>query len=377
MNIRRFEAPDIAEALAMIKAELGDEAVIIETNRRRRRDEATGLIENIVEVTAAIDFSPHTEAQVRIPPEKAPAKKILHGVAIHGGYGPNHPSPLLVIHDALAGLGLGHKLQQEIAAQFLHEVSSDKDITHELVHDWLKNMASRRIKIADAAKASTSRPRIAMIGPTGTGKTTTIAKLAALLKFQKNMHGVLVSVDAYRLGTAEQLARYARLMDIPFEALRDPKGLSGVLERYKHMDFMLIDTTGRGPSDPRHREELSAIFNADPSIKGYPVLCATSKADDLASQMALYSTFPIAGWVITKIDETSSYGPLCAVVIREQLPISYITNGQKVPEDIIEATKEILLDLLFANERKDPGVEMETGTAWARSLTNKQWALFA
>ncbi|MGC9022197.1 MAG: hypothetical protein ACP5J5_03665, partial [Dissulfurimicrobium sp.] len=60
-----------------------------------------------------------------------------------------------------------------------------------------------------------------------------------------------------------------------------------------------------------------------------------------------------------------------------QLPISYITNGQKVPEDIIEATKEILLDLLFANERKDPGVEMETGTAWARSLTNKQWALFA
>lgn len=350
MNIKKFEAPDIAEALAMVKAEFGDNAVIVRTNRRRRRDEATGVIQNTVEVVAAADLTSCMDNVSPNPSGCAPYGKMHYAATPPMGTRFNHSSPLLIIQDVLTGFGIEYSLQQDLAAQFLQKNAGNKEITHDIVYNWLKDLVSDKIKIADRMEDVTSRFNIAFIGATGTGKTTTIAKLAAKLKFQKNMNGVLATVDTYRLGATEQLERYARLMDIHFEAIRDLRELNSLFERHRNAEFILIDTTGRGPKDPRHREELSLIFNSNPTLRGYAVLCATSKAEDLAAQIDIYSMFPIAGWVITKIDETTSYSPLCTPIIRNQLPISYITNGQKVPEDIIEATKDNLINLLFGTK---------------------------
>ncbi|MGQ9745210.1 MAG: DEAD/DEAH box helicase family protein [Dissulfurimicrobium sp.] len=347
MNIKKFLAPNIAEALAMVKAEFGDDAVIVQTNRRRRRDEATGVIQNMVEVTVAADLASRMDAAPFRPSGYMSEEKTLHTATWPRKARFNRSSPLLIIHDVLTEFGIEHELQQRLAAQFLQKNAENKEITHDLVYYWLKDLVSNRIKIADRAEDAASMLNIAFVGPTGTGKTTTIAKLAARLKFQKNMNGVLATVDTYKLGAAEQLERYARLMDIYFEALRDPRELNSLIERHRNADFILIDTTGRGAKDPRYREELSLIFNSSPSIRGYAILCATSKAEDLTTQIELYSMFPVTSWVITKTDETTSYGPLCTPIIRDQLPISYITNGQKVPEDIMEATKDKLINLLF------------------------------
>lgn len=355
MNIKKFDAPDIAAALAMVKAEFGDNAVIMQTNRRRRRDEATGVIQNMVEVVAAADLVSPMDTSFHKPSDG----RLLKGVTRYtgawpGGAGSNYSSPLLIIHDVFTHLGIEYGLQQGLATRFLHETAANKEITHELVYCWLKDLAADRMKIADRVDVATSGLRLALIGPTGVGKTTTIAKIAARLKFQRNMNGVLATVDTYRLGAAVQLERYARLMDICFEALKDPKELGRLFERHRNADFILIDTIGRGPKDPRHKDELSLLFDAHPMIKGYAVLCATSKTDDLTAQIGLYSMFPVTGWIITKIDETASYGPLCTPIIMNQLPISYITNGQKVPEDIMEATEDELITLLFPDCQREP-----------------------
>ncbi|MDA8161754.1 MAG: hypothetical protein M0022_02450 [Desulfobacteraceae bacterium] len=341
MNIRRFEALSINDALEMVRAEFGEDAVIMHTNRRRRRDEATGVIQNIVEVVAAID---HTSQKETVRCQKEEERETA--AALRGG-GFIHSSPLLVIQDVLTWLGIEPRLQNGLAVRFMQGISPDGEITRDLVFKWIHALVSQNIRVGDRAEGIGPGLRLAMIGPTGVGKTTTIAKLAAKLKLKNGMDGVVVSADTYRLGAAEQLSRYARLMDIRFEAVRDQQELQRLFERYKSTDFILVDTTGRNLRDPRHEEELSALFSSQPALLGYAVLCATSKTEDIMAQIKFYSKFRLAGWIISKIDETASYGPLYAPIIWNQLPISYITNGQKVPEDMKEATKKELMALLL------------------------------
>lgn len=338
MKIKRFEAPDMTTALQMVKADLGGEAVILDTARRRRKDPITGKIAALVEVIAAVE----PDSAVSMGP--VPDRTVFSGEEETPARG---PGPLSVVRGVFERLGLDPRLVHRLSGLFSDTVGLDPRITPEMVHAWLVRYGLGRIRTGDGLERG-SRPRIALVGPTGVGKTTTVAKIAARLKFGAGMDGVLVSIDTYRLGAIQQLGTFADLLGLAFEAPRDLAGLRDVFERHRGMDFILVDTPGRSMRDPRAGEELAALFEALPELAGKALVPATTKGEDLKEIIRFYSRFPVMDWIITKVDETGFYGPICAMVIGEGIPVSFVTNGQRVPDDIEQATVQGLVRLLLS-----------------------------
>jgi len=176
---------------------------------------------------------------------------------------------------------------------------------------------------------------VAVVGPTGAGKTTTIAKLAARWTLQHGIESLaIISTDAYRIGAREQLSTYARILGVPMYAANSGKELAQVLERLKQRRLVLIDTAGVGPRDPRLAEQLSLL---QVGARGARILLALpASGEGRALDEVTLSFKPLApvACILTKVDEAGSLGAAMSTVIRHDLPIAYLCNGQRVPEDL-------------------------------------------
>lgn len=177
---------------------------------------------------------------------------------------------------------------------------------------------------------------IALVGPTGVGKTTTVAKLAA--QFAKR-HGAdqvaLITTDTFRIGAFEQLATFGRIIGCPVKQVRDHEELALLLTQLQQRKLILIDTAGMSQRDVRLAENLSAlVHNSRVKIKSYLVLSATSQARVMQETVDHFKRISLAGCIFTKLDECLSLGEIINVAIQNALPVSYLTNGQRVPEDI-------------------------------------------
>lgn len=177
---------------------------------------------------------------------------------------------------------------------------------------------------------------IALVGPTGVGKTTTVAKLAA--QFAKR-HGAdqvaLITTDTFRIGAFEQLATFGRIIGCPVKQARDHEELALLLTQLQQRKLILIDTAGMSQRDVRLAENLSAlVHNSRVKIKSYLVLSATSQARVMQETVDHFKRISLAGCIFTKLDECLSLGEIINVAIQNALPVSYLTNGQRVPEDI-------------------------------------------
>jgi len=176
---------------------------------------------------------------------------------------------------------------------------------------------------------------VAIVGPTGAGKTTTIAKLAARWTLQHGIESLaIISTDAYRIGAREQLSTYARILGVPMYAANSGKELAQVLERLKQRRLVLIDTAGVGPRDPRLAEQLSLL---QVGARGARILLALpASGEGRALDEVTLSFKPLApvACILTKVDEAGSLGAAMSTVIRHDLPIAYLCNGQRVPEDL-------------------------------------------
>jgi flagellar biosynthesis protein FlhF len=177
---------------------------------------------------------------------------------------------------------------------------------------------------------------IALVGPTGVGKTTTVAKLAA--QFAKR-HGAeqvaLITTDTFRIGAFEQLATFGRIIGCPVKQARDHEELALLLTQLQQRKLILIDTAGMSQRDVRLAENLSALVNnSRVKIKSYLVLSATSQARVMQETVDHFKRISLAGCIFTKLDECLSLGEIINVAIQNALPVSYLTNGQRVPEDI-------------------------------------------
>ncbi len=183
---------------------------------------------------------------------------------------------------------------------------------------------------------------IALVGPTGVGKTTTAAKLAAWYHLHEGKKVTLLSMDCYRIGATDQLRTYARIMRLPCEVAIRKNDLAAAVTRHHDADLIIIDTAGKSPYDPHHIDELADWFAPVTNIQLLLCLSATTKKEDLSHIVSSYQALGPHSVVLTKLDETRAYAALCKQVAAANMPVGYLTMGQRVPEDFMVADKPFL-----------------------------------
>jgi len=192
----------------------------------------------------------------------------------------------------------------------------------------------------------------AMVGPTGVGKTTTIAKLAARFAMQHGQrHVALISTDTYRIGAHEQLMTYGRLLGVPVHSANDTIELQQLLHKLHDKKLILIDTAGMSQRDIDISQKLAHLSHPSSKIKPYLVLSANAQVSTLDEVINAFKNARPAGCILTKLDEAASLGGVLSAVIKHQLPIAYVSNGQKVPEDIQPARARELVDETLAHAK--------------------------
>lgn len=186
---------------------------------------------------------------------------------------------------------------------------------------------------------------IALLGPTGVGKTTTIAKLAAQFGMKFGADQVaLITTDTYRIGAHEQLATYAKIMGCAVRVAKDADELSEILYQFREKRLVLIDTAGMGQRDVRLSEQLDTLMrNSRVNINSYLVISSTSQRRVIEEALAHFKRIKLSGCILTKVDESVGLGEVLSVTMQHALPISYVTTGQRVPEDIEIASAENLI----------------------------------
>jgi len=193
---------------------------------------------------------------------------------------------------------------------------------------------------------------IMLVGPTGVGKTTSIAKLAARFSYllEKKYKVGLVVLDTYRIGAVEQLMQYARMMKLGIETVVDPPEFSSALNALRYSDYILIDTMGSSPYDKGKIEKIYECLrdnNTDYSVDVVLVMPSSIKYDDLKVTYDNFAPLGIDTIMFTKLDETRGFGNIFSLVYETKVPISYFSIGQEVPEDLVAATSDFLVDCLM------------------------------
>ena len=194
---------------------------------------------------------------------------------------------------------------------------------------------------------------VCVVGPTGVGKTTTVAKIASLA-LQKQKDGTvlkvgLINLDSYKVAANDQLATYARVLNVPFRAASNAEELRAAMMDFENLDLVILDTAGRSHRDPQALVEMEKLIHSIPNVRTQLVVSATTRDAGLADTASRFSIFKPEGMSVSKLDEATTYGGLYNLAMRSRLPYIFFATGQRVPEDIEAATPErvaaLVLDL--------------------------------
>ena len=220
--------------------------------------------------------------------------------------------------------------------------------------NWIKSVLTRNLSAAPDENAILDNGGVfALVGPTGVGKTTTTAKLAARCVMR---HGAgklaLITTDGYRIGGFEQLRIYGKILGVMVHSVKDEADLRIALAELKNKHTVLIDTAGAGQRDQMVAEQVAMLSGADTPVKRILCMSATSTGETLNEVVKAYKGNGLAGAIITKLDEAATIGAVLDVIIRQKLQLQYIANGQRVPEDLHLARPNFLIDRAFKMKRE-------------------------
>ncbi len=366
MNRKVFKAANIQQAIANIKQELGSDAMILST-RKLPKKSLDPYAQTMFEVEAAMP-SGRPEVKPRgkdhlmasIQEDIADIKDMISisgfGNKMHNMVC-NHFESVGVLASLLrAGVGERHASAIVETAGAFMDITNDPGAKILSLKKQVMRQCLDQIKTNDffnRDKTSGVPHVAAFVGPTGVGKTTTIAKLAAALSFQKKMKVALISIDNYRVGAFEQLKAYASIMGLVCVPAFNSQDLSSALDRMKSMDMVLIDTAGHSHFDRVKIDEILQLIQTDFRISTHLVLSVTSESTIMKDAASAFSVFNPETLVFTKIDETRRCGKILDQVSDLKLPVSLIANGQRVPEDLIVPDKRQLLKIILGKEPKE------------------------
>ena len=256
-----------------------------------------------------------------------------------------------VLYQSLLHRGVGEELAQRII-YLLKETKSELESeglgTYQLMLDYFAKKLHCLFPIGAQIDAEKSKKRVVtMVGPTGEGKTTTIAKLAANYSLVVGKKVALISADTYRIAAPEQLKIYADIINVPVEVVYTPIELTKALEKFADKELIFIDTAGRSPANSLHMSELKAYLNAGNPDEIHLVLSATKKLADLKLAIKKYQGIDIRSIIFTKLDETQHLDSLMNLAYEVKKPLSYFCIGQNVPDDIELANTDRLVEFIF------------------------------
>ena len=234
-----------------------------------------------------------------------------------------------------------------LSRQLLASLPRDMDV--ERAMKWLKSVIAHNVITPPEGEDILERGGVyALVGPTGVGKTTTVAKLAARAVLRHGAAKVaLVTTDTYRIGAQDQLRIYGRILGTPVFAVQDDNDLELTLSDLARKHLVLIDTVGMSQRDKRVAEQVALLCGESRGVERLLLLGAPAQGVTLEEVVRAYSGPGLIGCILTKIDEALSFGPCLDVVIRHQLRVHYVTNGQRVPEDLHPANALYLADRAF------------------------------
>jgi flagellar biosynthesis protein FlhF len=401
MKVRRYVAVNSREALARARAEIGPDAVVLSGRQTEGGFELLALAKGDVAVlvnagreqkahelaTPTAPQGPRPAAQKRapdpkpwIPPKSAPSTTATTSAAAPGAAAsaaaPPAPDPLLVneiralrsmveeqgahfpwMHEGKSRPLRSTMLCELMVAGFSAALSRKvadavpDDLATEPARQWLALTLARNLHCADAAADPVASGGVfALVGPTGAGKTTTAAKLAADCVVRHGADSLgLISADDYRIGAQDQLRIYGRILGVPVHAVHDAESLRATLEALAGKRLVLIDSIGVGQRDARVAEQ-TALFE-EQGINRILLLSAASQAETLEEVVQAYGAERLCGAILTKTDEAVSLGGALDCAIRHRLRISHVTNGQRVPEDIHPANGAYLIHRALSGAR--------------------------
>ncbi len=249
----------------------------------------------------------------------------------------------------LTGRGINVETSRTIAG-FLRQSLTEQELSDPgNVTKTIVTMIQDLIEVSPPAfEPGQKQHRIALVGPTGVGKTTTLAKIAAsyLSKYSNSI--ALITIDTYRIAAVEQLKVYGEIMRLPVDVVITPEQLEQALIKHSDKDLILIDTAGRSPRDSYCIDELASFLNPELHIAKHLVLSAGTRENELLDTIERFNTLDISNTIFTKIDECSNLGILLNIQIQNSNPLSYVTNGQRVPEDLLEISPKIVAELIMS-----------------------------
>ncbi|TWT31263.1 Flagellar biosynthesis protein FlhF [Posidoniimonas corsicana] len=386
MSIKTYRAKNMRDALDLIRADLGPDAAVLHTRDVRRGLLGRFLQSKMVEVAASATvhvpsrFAEQTsdrEPDQLSEPAAEPAPSLLGtdyraryreavrlqsstelddlGARVKQLYAePGSPDgggmPDACFHAFTDMIEAG--IDEATCRKLLEQARRGAPDSH--AHDYqelrgrLERLIAESLPVTGGIRlAEDARRVVALVGPTGVGKTTTIAKLAANFRLREHRRVGLVTVDTYRVAAVEQLRTYADIIDLPMEVVSTPREMREAIARLADLDLVLVDTAGRSPRDDVKIQELKSMLGEAQPDEVCLVLSCTSGERNLAVTAERFAPAGVTSMIYTKLDEATSLGHLLPVTQSHGLPISYLTDGQNVPDDIQVADSSSLAHRLF------------------------------
>ncbi|MBP2240145.1 flagellar biosynthesis protein FlhF [Cytobacillus eiseniae] len=388
--MKKFIGSSMSEAMKQIRAELGSEAVILNS-----REVVTGgflglFKKRTIEVIAAVDpkstqqqipttkqkkiitpitekseWKPQPVPQDIQPIEPKPSSDVIKEISElkslmktmsvqNNGFSPAYPAAVQIMQKRLNDQEIDSSIQESILSSLLEKwYIAGANASIDKVYTWLEQELINRLNDIPFGGVSFSKKYINVVGPTGVGKTTTLAKIAAECVINYKKRVAFITTDTYRIAAIEQLKTYAKILNIPLEVCYTIEEFKKATEAFMDYDLVLIDTAGRNFRNKQYVEDLKKVIDFDKDIETLLVLSLTAKQRDMEDIYEQFSAIGIDKFIFTKADETSTYGAMYNMINKYNKGVAYMTNGQNVPDDMIAANPHALAKTIIGVENNE------------------------
>ena len=372
MRIKTYEADTMQDAMDQIKQDLGPNALILNTRQVTKSVKWFGLAKkHIIEVVAGIatpkrTASESSSALVPVPTIDSPADQsedsVVEGKTVEAIALRNIRSALDDVYQHQIERGVNKELSQRLVYILddiiSNAISHSRKLETKTIRQDFNDRLSQVIQVSGGVDFNVEEQQvIALVGPTGVGKTTTVAKLAAVFSVLNYKTVGLISIDAYRIAAYDQLKTYAEIIGLPVELALSPQGARDAIDKFADQDIIIVDSVGRSPNHQIHMAELHGYMQVIRPTEVHLTVSASVKFEDLVRIVDRYKTLDVSRIIFTKLDETVALDTVVNGAYYTKYPISYLGVGQTVPDDLEVADIKKMSNFLLAKQDLDKVLE--------------------